>query len=109
MEAVEPRGRAGMPGREPVERLHEDATRAALFGAEESADRHAETDLMSEDRLLGETAGVTAVDPPGLVAAGRAGCPGIRGRDPQGQGVAIEVGPDQATAGGARRSWDRSK
>ena len=99
VELVEPRGRAGMPGREPVERLHEDATRTFRLRTGESADRHAETDLVPEDRLLGETAGVAAVDPPGLVAAGRARCPGAGGRDPQGQGVAVEVGPDQATAG----------
>ena len=42
-----------MPGREPVERLDEDATGSPVR-AEESADRHAETDLVPEDRLLGE-------------------------------------------------------
>ena len=100
VEPGEPRGRASMPGGEPVERLDEDAARASRFGAEESADSHPETDLMPEDRLLGETASVAAVDSPGLVTADRAGCVGS-GRDPESQGVAIEVGPDQATAGGS--------
>ena len=78
-------------------------------GAEESADGHPETDLVPEDRLLGERARVAAMDSPGLVSAGGTGCVGVSGRDAEGQGGAIEVGADQATADGARRSWDRSK
>ena len=59
---------------------------------------------MPEDRLLGEVASVAAMDPPGLVAAGGTGGVGVRRRDAESQGVAIEVGPDQATAdGGAQK------
>ena len=100
----ESRGRASMPGREAVERLDEDAARASRAGTEESADGHPETDSMPEDRFLGEVASVAAMDPPGLVAAGGTGCVGVRRRDAESQGVAIEVGTDQATAdGGAQK------
>src|SRR5207248_7585 len=93
-------GRARMPGREAVERLAEDAARASRFGADESADGHQETNLPPEDGFLGEGAGVSAMDSPGLVSTGGTG--GVRsGRgDAEGQGGAVEFGTDQATAGG---------
>ena len=94
----ESRGRASMLGGEAIERLDEDAARASRPGAEESADSHLETDTMSEDRFLGETASVAAMDPPSLVAADGTGCVGVRRRDTESQSVVIEVGPDQATA-----------
>ena len=109
MSLGEPRGRAGMLGGEAIERLDEDAARAFRLGTEESADGHLETDLMTEDRFLGEAASVAAMNPPSLVAADGTGCVGVGRRDPESQGDAIEVGPDQATADGARRSWERSK
>jgi hypothetical protein len=95
------RGRASIPGGETVERLDEDAARASRFGTEKSADCHLETDLMPEDRLLGETASITAVDPPSLMTADRTGCVRSRRRNPETQGEVIEVGADQATAGGS--------
>jgi hypothetical protein len=43
-----------MPGGEAAERLHEDLARAFRVGAKESADRHLELDLVSQDRFFGE-------------------------------------------------------
>src|SRR4051794_24901637 len=93
-------GRASRPGREAVERLDEDLARASRRRAEESADGHQETDLPPEGGLLGEGAGVSAMDSPGLESAGGTVGVGFGRGDAQGQGGAIEVGADQATAGG---------
>ena len=101
MSLGESRGRASMPGGEAIERLGEDAARASRPGTEESADRHQETDTMSEHRFLGKTACVAAMHPPSLVAADGTGCVGIRRRDPESQNLVIEVGADQTTADGS--------
>ena len=55
------RGRASIPGREPVERLGEDPARACRVGTEESANRHPETNPASEHGFLGELARVAFV------------------------------------------------
>src|SRR5262245_48028279 len=101
--------RARMPGREAVERLAEDATWASRTGTEESADGHPETNTTSENRFVGEAARVAAVHPPTLVAAGRTGCVGIRRGDPQSQGNAIEVGPDEATTDGGAQKLEQEQ
>ena len=56
---------------------------------------------MTEDRFLGETAVVTAMHPPSLVAADGTGSVGFRRRDAESQSVVVEVGADQATADGS--------
>ena len=91
-------GRAGMFGGEAIERLGEDAARASRPRAEESPDRHQETDTMTENRFLGEMAIVAAMYPPRVVAADGAGCARVRRRDTESQSVVVEVGTDQATA-----------
>src|SRR4051812_33972064 len=93
-------GRASGPGREAVERLAEDLARASRRRAEESADGHQETGLPPKDGLLGEGAGVSAMDSPGLESAGGTRGVGFGRGDAEGQRGAIEVGTDQATAGG---------
>jgi len=93
-------GGASMPGREAVERLDEVATRALRPGTKESANGHQETDLPAKDGLLGEGASVAAMNSPGLKSAGGTGGVGFGRGDAEGQRGAIEVGTDQATAGG---------
>ena len=94
-------GRASMFSGETIERLGEDAARACRPGAEESPDRHPETDTMTEDRFLGKEAIVAAMNPPSVVAADGTGCVGVRRRDTESQGVVVEVGSEQATADGS--------
>jgi hypothetical protein len=99
--SAESRGGAGISARQAVERLDEDASRALRLNTEKSSDSHLKTNLMPEDRLLGETARVAAMDTPTLVAADRTECVCVRRRDPESQDSVIEVGADQATADGS--------
>ena len=87
-----------MFGGEAIERLGEDVARAFRPEAEESPDRHQETDTMTENRFLGEMAIVAAMHPPRLVAADGTGYVRVRRRDPESQRVVVEVGTDQTTA-----------
>lgn len=95
---VQSLGRSGMSGREAVEPLDEDATRALRPGTEKSADGHPEPNAVSEGGFLGKATRVTAMYPPSLVPAGGTRGVGAGRGNPESRGDAIEVGADQATA-----------
>jgi hypothetical protein len=87
-----------MPGGEAAERLHEDLARARRVVAEESSEVHLEPDSASEGRFLSKVTRVAAVNRLALIPAGGTGRAGVSGRDAEGEGHAIEIGPDQAAA-----------
>ena len=59
---------------------------------------------MTENRFLGEMAIVAAMHPPSVVAADGTGCVRVHHHDARESEVVVEVGTDQATADGRRRS-----
>ena len=59
-------GRPSMSCGEAIKRLDEDAPRAQLIPAEESADCDLKPDLMAEDGFLGKPSTVAIVDSPAL-------------------------------------------
>ena len=105
----ETHGRASMFGGEAIERLGEDAARASRPRAEESPDRHLETDTMTENRFLGEMASRSGYAP----AKSRG-----RRRDRMRSGFVVAIPRVRVSSSksvrirrlpiGVRRSWDRS-
>src|SRR5512135_2972644 len=98
---AEPRGGSCVRGGEPRETLGEDATRAVGLRAGETADGQVQPHGPAEAGQVGQPPGVSAVDAPGVGAAGWTRGVWGRRRQDESQGVVDEDDSIEAALGGS--------